>query len=95
MEKTEIAQGLYPTAPEFAQGNDLTPAEQFWVIKHGIKSTGMAAWGRTHDDTLIWDMVAFLRKLPDVSPEQYQALIREAPEAHEEAMHSHDADHAH
>lgn len=86
MEKTEIAQGLYPEAPELAQGTDLSPAEAFWTIKHGIKMTGMAAWGKTHNDTLIWDMVAFLRKLPSLSPQQYKELVKSAPEEHEEMM---------
>ena len=86
MEKTEISQGLYPRAPELAQGTDLTPAEEFWTIKHGIKMSGMAAWGKTHNDTLIWDMVAFLQKLPALSPAQYKAAVKSAPEDHDEMM---------
>lgn len=86
MEKTEISQGLYPQAPELAQESDLTPVEEFWTVKHGIKMTGMAAWGKTHNDTLIWDMVAFLRKLPALSPQQYKELVKSAPEEHEEMM---------
>jgi mono/diheme cytochrome c family protein len=85
-EKTEISQGLYPRAPELSRGSDLTPAQEFWVIKHGIKMSGMAAWGVTHNDTLIWDMVAFLQKLPSLSPAQYQTLVKSAPESHEEMM---------
>ena len=87
MEKTEIAQGLYPAAPELAKGTDMTPAEEFWIIKHGIKMTGMAAWGKTHNDTLIWDMVAFLQKLPSLSAAQYTGMVKNAPEEHEELMH--------
>ncbi len=87
MEKTEIGEGLYPEAPELAQESDLTPAEEFWTVKHGIKMTGMAAWGKTHNDTLIWDMVAFLQKLPSLSPQQYKELVKSAPEEHEEMMH--------
>ncbi len=68
MGKTEISQGLYPSAPDLSGGNDLTPSEQFWIIKHGIKMSGMAAWGKTHNDTLIWEMVAFLRKVSALSP---------------------------
>ena len=93
MERTEISQGLYPPAPELSHGTDLTPAEEFWTIKHGIKMTGMAAWGRTHNDTLIWDMVAFLRKLPDLSPEQYRELVKSAPEDHDEMMKMQNMDH--
>lgn len=93
MERTEIAQGLYPAAPELAEGTDLTPAEEFWIIKHGIKMTGMAAWGKTHNDALIWDMVAFLQKLPSLSPDAYKALVKSAPEDHDEMMEMQDHDH--
>ena len=84
MEKTEISQGLYPQAPELARPSDLS--RQFWVIKHGIKLSAMPAWGRTHNDTLIWDMVAFLGKLPTLSPDQYQAAVNRAPADHDETM---------
>ena len=86
MEKTEISQGLYPRAPELSRGIDLTPAEEFWVLKHGIKMTGMPAWGPTHDDTLLWDIVAFVRKLPTLSPEQYRDAVKSAPKDHDEMM---------
>jgi len=86
LEKTEISQGLYPSAPELSRGNDLTPAEQFWVLKHGIKMTGMPAWGPTHDDDLLWDIVAFVQKLPTLSPEQYQTIVKSSGEGHSEMM---------
>jgi len=87
MKRTEISRGLYPRAPELRRKSDLTPAEQFWVVKHGLKMTGMPAWGVTHDDELLWDVVAFLRKLPDLTADQYQALVKSAPESHDEMMH--------
>ncbi|MBT9470792.1 MAG: cytochrome c [Phenylobacterium sp.] len=86
MEKTEISQGLYPQAPELGRGLAHTPGEEFWMIKHGIKMTAMPAWGRTHSDELIWDMVAFVRKLPTLSPAQYQAAVKSAPEDHDAMM---------
>ena len=86
LERTEISQGIYPRAPELARGIAISPAEEFWVIKHGIKMTAMPAWGPTHNDTLIWDMVAFLQKLPKLTPAQYQALVKSAPEDHDEMM---------
>ncbi len=86
VERSEMSQGLYPQAPELAHGDDLKAAQQFWVIKHGVKLTAMPAWGKTHSDDLIWDMVAFLQKLPKMSPEQYQAAVASAPEDHEEMM---------
>ena len=74
-------------APELRRKRDLTPAEQFWVVKHGLKMTGMPAWGVTHDDALLWDVVAFLRKLPDLTADQYQTLVKSAPKSHDEMMH--------
>jgi mono/diheme cytochrome c family protein len=85
MKRTEISQGLYPRAPELRHGTDLTPAEQFWIVKHGVKMTGMPAWGITHDDELLWDVVAFVRKLPELTPDQYETLVKNAPK-HEEIM---------
>lgn len=48
--------------------------QQFWVIKHGIMASGMAAFGPTHSDERIWAMVAFLQKLPELTPQQYQII---------------------
>jgi mono/diheme cytochrome c family protein len=64
-----------------------TAAEEFWIIKHGVKMTAMPAWGRTHSDDLIWDMVSFVRKLPSLSAEQYRALVKSAPADHDTMMH--------
>jgi hypothetical protein len=86
VERSELSQGLYPSAPELARGDDLTPAEQFWVIKHGVKLTAMPAWGKTHDDELIWDMVAFIRQLPKMNARQYQVAVANAPADHDEMM---------
>lgn len=86
LEKSEMSQGLYPQAPELAKGINHTPAQQFWIIKHGIKMSAMPAWGKTHNDQLIWDMVAFLQQLPKMSPDQYKATVASAPEDHEEMM---------
>ena len=109
LEKSEMSQGLYPSAPEFARGDDLSPAEQFWTIKHGVKLSAMPAWGKTHSDELIWDMVALIRQLPKMTPAQYKAAVASAPESHDEMMekahseeapaealpHTHPVGHAH
>ncbi|MGQ3289412.1 MAG: c-type cytochrome [Sphingopyxis sp.] len=86
MEKTEMSQGLYPQAPILFKGSDRSASEQFWIIKHGIKMTAMPAWGKTHDDRLIWDMVAFIRQLPSLSPAQYQAMTQNVPMDHDAMM---------
>ena len=75
---SEIGQGLNPFPPELARGGGDEPLETFWIVKNGIKMTGMPAFGVTHTDDEIWAIVAFVSRLPKLSPEQYQALAREA-----------------
>jgi mono/diheme cytochrome c family protein len=82
--KSEISQGLYPAAPELAQPSDLSPAEMFWTIKHGVKFSAMPAWGKTHNDELIWGTVAFIRQLPKMSPQQYKSAVANAPAEQDE-----------
>ena len=85
--ESEIRQGLYPQPPNLSEHVRATPAEMFWTIKHGIKMSAMPAWGTTHGDQAIWGMVAFLQRLPGMTPEQYQAMTK--PSGEGEAGHHH------
>ena len=78
MGETELNRGLYPKPPDLSQHGDHSPAESFWIIKHGLKMSGMPAWGVTHDDDSIWGMVAFLQKLPTLDVAGYVALTEDA-----------------
>jgi hypothetical protein len=50
------------------------------------KADGHAVLGRHDDDELLWDIVAFLRKMPELTADEYQALVKSAPKTHEEMM---------
>ena len=53
---------------------DLQPRELFWVVKNGIKMTGMPSFGAIGvPDPEIWSIVAFLKKLPIVSDADFKA----------------------
>jgi mono/diheme cytochrome c family protein len=75
--KSDIRPGLYPHPPNLAQEDVQDPQRAFWIIKHGIKMTAMPAWGKTLDDAQIWDMVAFVRKMPNLSAGTYQQMAQE------------------
>jgi hypothetical protein len=46
MDENQLRADLYPKPPSFVRRRRLgNPKEQFWIIKHGIKMTGMPAWG--------------------------------------------------
>jgi mono/diheme cytochrome c family protein len=71
----EMRLGMYPQPPNFARhGVRRSPEEAFWIVKHGLKMTGMPAWGVTYDDETLWSIVAFLQKLPQMSEDEYDRL---------------------
>ena len=73
--KGDIARGLYPPPPDLAKTARLyNPAELFWIVKNGIKMTGMPAWS-DHSDDELWATVAFLEKLPGMSEQDYAKLV--------------------
>ena len=74
--KSEIRTGLYPHPPNLAQEDIRDAQRAFWTVKHGIKMSAMPAWGKTLDDAAIWDLVAFLRQMPSMTPETYQQLSK-------------------
>ena len=78
MGNSEIRPGLYPR-PQNLSRVRVAPREAFWIIKHGLKMSAMPAWGASHDDATIWSMVAFLQKLPDMTPQQYREIVAKAP----------------
>jgi mono/diheme cytochrome c family protein len=86
MRETAIREGLNPKPPKLAEAGDKrSPEQDFWVIKHGIKMTGMPAWGLTHEDRTIWAIAAFVQKLPGLSRADYDSLTAES----ESGGHSH------
>ncbi len=78
IEQSEIAEGLYPSPPMLTKVvNNWTTQQLFWITKNGLKMTGMPAFGLTHTDEMIWAIVAFTKKLPTLTKEQYQVLDNE------------------
>lgn len=57
------------------------PSELFWIVRNGLKYTGMPAWPAPQRDDEVWDVVAFLVELPHMSPARYQALASLEPRA--------------
>ena len=72
--KSPLRPGLYPHPPNLVQEDIRDARSAFWTIKHGIKMSAMPAWSGTLNDEAIWDIVAFLRQMPSMSPETYQQL---------------------
>lgn len=55
--------------------DDYDDPELFYIVKHGIKFTGMPAWPARQREDEVWAVVAFLRVLPDLDGEGYRRLV--------------------
>jgi len=75
----EFAKGLYPPPPNMISGHvqeGRSRAEIYWIVKHGIKMTGMPAFGPTHSDSELYGLVALSMEIPQKSPEQYRRQVQ-------------------
>ncbi|HCB74877.1 MAG TPA: cytochrome C [Sphingomonas bacterium] len=70
-----VMQKAMPPAPSLSvNAKDWTDRQIFWILEHGVKYSGMPAWGAEGRPDEIRRMVAFVRRLPTMSPAQYRAL---------------------
>jgi mono/diheme cytochrome c family protein len=71
----KFSEGLHPDPPDLKEiVNEREPRQLFWVIKNGINMTGMPSFGMIGtEDKEIWSIVAFLKKLPNVSDADFKA----------------------
>lgn len=87
--RTPISEGLYPPAPDLrkAQTQDLTDGELLYIIRNGIRFTGMPGWGGEDDEN--WKLVLFIRHLPKLSAEELELMREIHPEDSLEKTHGH------
>jgi mono/diheme cytochrome c family protein len=85
-----IRRGLNPKPPKLdsRQVQHRNDTELYWIIEHGMRMTGMPAFGPTHRPEAIWSLVAFVRELPKITPQQYQEMIHAAGLKEDEAADS-------
>ncbi len=79
-----VALAMTPPPPDLSTRiDDWRPQDLFWIVKHGVKMTGMPAWPTQQRDDEAWAMTAFLTSLPLLDAAAYRALAHgeEAPAA--------------
>lgn len=72
----QFAEDMVPMPPRLiVQMDNWHPdARVFWTVKHGIKHSAMPAWPSQLRDDEVWDMVAFLKSMSSMQPEEYARL---------------------
>jgi len=75
VEWTKFSEGLNPSPPDLkdeVSGDD--PAQIFWVVKNGIRMTGMPSFAKAGvGDNEFWQIVAFIKAMPKVSEADYKS----------------------
>lgn len=86
--KTKIGQNLYPKAPDMwlPETQSLSDGELFYIIENGVRLTGMPAWGDPgpEDDSETWDLVHFIRHLPQITPDELAQMESLNPKSRKE-----------
>ncbi len=76
--QTPIGKNMYPKAPDLrlSDTQSMSDGEIFWVIHHGIRFTGMPAWGEGDPDKDLdsWKLVHFIRHLPHLTEEELEEM---------------------
>jgi mono/diheme cytochrome c family protein len=75
VEPQPFALGLRPEPPAlYVPARDWPPAHLYWITKYGVKMTAMPAWEYRLNEQDLWDLTAFLKRLPLISPFDYKQL---------------------
>jgi mono/diheme cytochrome c family protein len=71
----EFGRSLYPATPQLIVRPIHDPEWHiFYVVKHGIRWTGMPAWGKTVKDEDLWKVTMFLQRVGNLPPAVQQAI---------------------
>jgi len=63
---TDAGRWMYPRAADLtsAEVQQYSDRELFWIVKNGIRLSGMPAFAKVESDEHIWNLVHFIRTLP-------------------------------
>jgi mono/diheme cytochrome c family protein len=86
--RTDLGRAMYPPAmdlnsPHAQHWND---AELFWITQNGIRLTGMPSWKSTISETDTWQLVRFLRALPQLESPSRLAIAAVQEKSKEEPI---------
>jgi mono/diheme cytochrome c family protein len=80
---TAMGKGMFPPAPDMRAGatQELNDGTLFYIIEHGIRFTGMPAWGSgsSEGEELTWHLVNFIRHLPKLTTEELATMAAMNP----------------
>jgi cytochrome c553/cytochrome c5 len=77
--QSSVALSMQPRPQSLANViKQFTDPELFWIVKHGVKFSAMPSWPNQVRNDEVWSMVAFLKRLPKMTSEDYRAMTASA-----------------
>jgi mono/diheme cytochrome c family protein len=77
---SQFGHSFYPPVPQFFKhAPDMPDNQNFYIMQHGIRWTGMPAWDKTLSESQIWTVAAFLSRLEKLPPAALKVLEPPAP----------------
>lgn len=77
---SQFGRSFNPPVPQFFKdAPDMPDNQNFYVIRHGTRWTGMPAWSKTLSEQQTWTVVAFLSRIEKLPPAALQVLEPPAP----------------
>ena len=65
-----LADSLYPRAPQFVEDTaDMPENQNFYIIQHGIRLSGMPAWKQALNEQEMWQVTTFLSHMDKLPPQ--------------------------
>jgi cytochrome c553 len=75
-----VPNSMLPAPPDLSRAaSEWKPREIYWIVRHGLKYTGMPAWAAQQRGDEVWPIIAFLLVLPELSAEEYRSLVKRKP----------------
>ena len=66
---------LYPAPPQLPHfGTQYSEPELYWIVKNGLRMTGMSAYGPFYSEKELWALAAFLRRIDKLPPEMIEKI---------------------
>lgn len=77
---SDYGRSFYPPAPQFfRRAPDMPEYQNFYITKHGVRWTGMPAWGQVMADSEIWQVVSVLSRIEKLPPAAQEELKKQGP----------------
>jgi len=84
--QTTVGRNLYPKVPDLRQPQtqNLTDGQIRYIIRNGVRLTGMPGWANPHDEQSddSWKLVLFIRSLRQLTREEREQQVATASSAH-------------